>query len=256
MSLREKETYCVHSVENALVLLEALCEEDGEVSLSGLSDRLGMKKASVFRLMATFETKGYVEKRLEGGRYRLGVSAFEIGQKFLQKSDLLRRARPVMEQLARDCDESVYLVLRRGAEALFLDVAESMQKVKVVSLVGRRFSLDELGVGKVFQAFDESFDPGGPESKQGMSSEVLEIRKSGVYVGPHDQGEEICCVAFPLFERSSVLAGVLAMVGPCYRMQSDVLTGKLIPAMGLAAEVVSSKMGYHGRDEVLSFNGR
>ena len=99
MPSRDKDSYCIRSVENALLLLEALAEEDARCSLSQLSQRLGMTKASLFRLMATFESHGYVERKNESGEYKLGLAAFEVGQKLLSRMTLLHKARPAMAQL-------------------------------------------------------------------------------------------------------------------------------------------------------------
>jgi DNA-binding IclR family transcriptional regulator len=69
---RPKADYAVQSVENALDLLDAMCEEGGEARISQLSQRLGISKASVFRLLATFEGRGFVERSEDSLKYRLG----------------------------------------------------------------------------------------------------------------------------------------------------------------------------------------
>ena len=83
MPSRDKESYSIQAVENALDVLEALSEIDDDVRISQLSEKLAMNKTSVFRLLATFENRGYVEREEQSGKYRLGLSAYEIGQKFL-----------------------------------------------------------------------------------------------------------------------------------------------------------------------------
>ena len=100
MPSRDKESYSIQAVENALDVLEALSEIDDDVRISQLSEKLAMNKTSVFRLLATFENRGYVEREERSGKYRLGLSAYEIGQKFLSRMGLLRHARPVVERLA------------------------------------------------------------------------------------------------------------------------------------------------------------
>jgi DNA-binding IclR family transcriptional regulator len=236
-------------VENALALLEVLSEEGGDFSLSHLSDRLGIKKASVFRLLATFESRGYVERRQGSRKYRLGLAAYEIGQKFLSRMDLLSKARPVMEQLARECSEDVYLVVRHQEEALFLDMVPGLQKVKIVSLVARRFPLATAAAGKVFLAFGN----GNGTGATGASREAPEdaaaatfatIRQGGCWVGQHDGEEGIDCAAVPLFDDSRSLAGVLAIVGPGFRLSREKLDGQILPVLRAAGLTISSKLGY------------
>ncbi|MCK5826025.1 MAG: helix-turn-helix domain-containing protein, partial [Desulfuromusa sp.] len=150
MPSREKDSYNIRSVENALHLLEALADEENQCSLAQLSQRLDMTKASLFRLMATFENHGYVERGQMSGEYQLGLAAFEVSQKLLSKMTLLRKARPTMAQLARQCNETVYLVVQRHHEVLFLEMMDNDQKVKVVPLTSQRFPLQDCAAGKIF----------------------------------------------------------------------------------------------------------
>ena len=151
---RNKADYAVHSVENALDLLDAICDEGGEARVTQLSQRLGMSKASVFRLLATFENRGFVERSEDSLKYRLGLSACEMGQKIVARMGVLRKARPTMDRLARQCNESVYYVVRRNDYLLMLDMVDSAQQVKIVALVGQRFPLATTAAGRIFLAFD------------------------------------------------------------------------------------------------------
>ena len=252
MPTRGKETYCIHSVENALSLLEALCDEGDEVSLSGLSQRLGMTKASLFRLLATFENHGYVEREPGSRKYRLGMAAYEIGQKFLSHMTLLRKARPIMEHLAREFNEAVYLTVRRGSEVLFLDMVDSTQQVKIVSLVGQRFPLETTAAGKILLAFAASTKstPGTNQVKAPPSilapQEADRIRETGTCVDHNSIGEGTDCIATALFSAAGDVAGVLAMLGPDFRMGRDRIDEELRPAMVTAQEIISSRLGYLG----------
>ena len=86
MPSRDKDSYSIQSVENALDVLEALCDEDGEVRISRLSEKLKMNKTSVFRLLATFEGRGYVEKEETSGKTDQIGSQISVLQKQLDKA--------------------------------------------------------------------------------------------------------------------------------------------------------------------------
>jgi len=249
VQVRGKETYCIHSVENALALLEALCEEGEEVSLSGLSSRLGMTKASLFRLLATFENHGYVEREPGSRKYRLGMAAYEIGQKFLSRMGLLQKAHPVMEHLAREFNEAVYLTVRRGDEALFLDMVDSTQQVKIVPLVGRRFSLTRCAPGKVILSHESSPREGRrePKSVAGLDAKEKEgIREAGVCLDNDGVGDGSTCIAVPLFEGGGKIVGALALLGPEFRLPKGLIEDQLIPALKIAGEIISSRLGFVG----------
>jgi len=252
LSSREKDSYSIHSVENALDLLEALSEETDDFRISHLSEKLNMNKTSVFRLLATFENRGYVEREEISGKYRLGLSIYEMSQKFLSHMRLLRKARPVAEQMVRQCNETAYLVVRRHDEVLFLDMVDSAQKVKIVSLVGRRFPLDSTAAGKVYLAFGESSGKNekGRDTRTAPAADVAEelagIRQGGICIDQHGVGEGITCAAVPLFNGNGEMAGVLALLGPDFRMPAEKLEHQLLPLLKESGEIISSKLGYLG----------
>lgn len=246
MPAREKDTYCIRSVENALCLLEALAEEDSKCSLSQLSQRLGMTKASLFRLMATFESHGYVERREGSSEYKLGLAAFEVGQKLLSRMTLLHKARPIMGQLVRQCNETAYLVIQRDTDALFLEMVDNDQKVKVVSQAGRRFPLPSCAAGKLFLSFAPKTNRNLINKQPHLADELERIKKSGYCIDHNGVGEGSACIAVPLYGSSNELIGALALVGPSFRMTDKTISDQLLPAVKAAGEMVSARLGYLG----------
>lgn len=237
MPTRDKDSYSIQSVENALDVLEALCDEDGEVRISRLSEKLHMNKTSVFRLLATFEGRGYVEREAVSGKYRLGLTAYEVGQKLLSRMELLKQARPVMERLVRDCNEAAYLTVRRGDEVLFLHMVDTLQKVKIVSLVGRRFPAATTAAGQVLLAF-------GPptKGKHGPTTgDLAAIRSAGFCADSGTLGDDISSLACPIFCAGGTLNGALCMVGPDFRLTPE----QVLPQILEACTVISSKLGDH-----------
>lgn len=241
MPARGKESYSIHSVENALDVLEAMCDEPDDIQISRLSEKLAMNKTSVFRLLATFENRGYVEREEATGRYRLGLSAYEMGQKLLSRMGLLSKARPLMQKLVRECDETVYLVVRRDQEVLFLDLADTTQQVKIISLAGQRYPLQNTAAGKLMLAyFPESED----RKRYLDSSERLAIRQQGYCIDKDALGEGITSIAAPLFTANGSLAGCLCSVGPTFRLEHQRVVDCLLVGLKDACMTISSKLGY------------
>ena len=98
---KAKSDYLIQSVSRALDILEAFTPNEGELGVTELSRRLKLHKNNVFRLLATLETRGYVEQDKESGNYRLGMKTFEVANIFTHHLGLVRQARPVLDQLAQ-----------------------------------------------------------------------------------------------------------------------------------------------------------
>lgn len=191
-----------------------------------------------------------MEKEPGAGKYRLGITAFEIGQKLLSRMSLLRKARPIMERLARETNEAVYLTVPRGDEALFLDFVDTPHQVKIISLVGKRYTLESTAAGKLLLAKDLLLEKSQPVSDAPkpapLSEEELDcLTQWGVLHDRGTLGEGIASVAAPMFNDLEEVAGCLCLVGPEFRLSRQQVEGPLARQLKEAGEIVSSKLGYH-----------
>ncbi|OGR30595.1 MAG: hypothetical protein A2091_13800 [Desulfuromonadales bacterium GWD2_61_12] len=251
---RPSKDYAIHSVEKAFDLLEAMCEGGGELRISELSQRLEMDKTNVFRLLSTFENRGYVERVDGSGGYRLGLPAYAMAQKLLSHMGLLRKARPAMARLARLSGEAVYFMAPRMGEVLFLDVADSSHQVKVVSLVGRCFALGTSAAGQVFRVFAPNTDRPLANKAQGVmefpEENRTKIRQSGYCYNENGIDEGVSLLSAPLFGAEGEVVAALAVLGPSYRLPRERIDGDLAPQLLETARGISTSLGYH-RDYML-----
>src|SRR5246127_1384292 len=109
MVRRDKTNYVIQSVAHALDVLEQFRGELDELGVTELSKRLKLHKNNVFRLLATLESRGYIEQNKATENYRLGIRCLQLGQTYVQQMGLLRQARPIMADLARQVRETTYL---------------------------------------------------------------------------------------------------------------------------------------------------
>lgn len=251
---REKGTYSVQSVIKAFDLLEALASDDPNTTVPLLAKKLDLSRNKVFRLLATLEDKGLIERDEVSGMYRLGLHAFEMAQHILKSASLIRLAHPIMEVLARKHDEAVYMTVLNNDEVLFLDMVDSFQQIKTAPLVGRRFPFFTNAAGKAIKAMSsadvlermgkrQTGKSGIPDIKK-LESELLDIRQKGVAVDFGGLGEGICAVAVAIKDYAGKVVGALTMLAPSFRMLQERLDIEIIPSMLEEAEVLSMKFGY------------
>jgi DNA-binding IclR family transcriptional regulator len=251
---REKGTYSVQAVLKAFELLDLLASDEGGISIPVLSTRLTLSRNKVFRLLATLENKGLVEKDEVTGTYRLGICAFEMSQKILKGASLIRLAHPVMEELARKHDEAIYITVLNNDEVLFLDMVDSFQQVKMVPLVGQRFPFFTNAAGKAMKAVS-SLDflermakrrgkrENAPDLHK-LEAELRDIRQQGFAVDVGGLGDGICAVAVAIRDYAGKVVGALTLLAPSFRMLQDRLEQEIIPSMCEGAEILSMKFGY------------
>lgn len=248
--MREKEVYSVQAVVKAIDLLEALAQSGESPSIFVLEKKLGLSHNKAFRLLATLEDKGLVERNKVNNTYTLGLQAFEMAQHILKSDNLIRMAHPIMVELARKLDEAVYFTVANNDEVLFLDMVDSFQQIKTADLVGKRFPFFTNAAGKVLRSvssidlFGRSDKKSGIKDVQQLEVELDEIRRKGVAVDFNGLGEGICTVAVVIRDYAGKVVGALTLLAPSFRMLQDRLDNVVIPCMLEGAETLSMKFGY------------
>ncbi|MDD2581815.1 MAG: IclR family transcriptional regulator [Desulfuromonadaceae bacterium] len=248
--MREKGIYSVQAVVKAIDLLEALAHGGENSSIVVLENKLGLSRNKTFRLLATLEDKGLVERNKETNTYNLGLQAFEMAQHILKSDNVINMAHPIMVELARKLDEAIYFTVANNNEVLFLDMVDSFQQIKTADLVGQRFPFFSNAAGKVIKSFG-SIDLFGRGSKkngikdvQQLEVELDEIRRKGVAVDFNGLGEGICTVAVVIRDYAGKVVGALTLLAPSFRMLQDRLEKEVIPCMLEGGELLSMKFGY------------
>jgi len=258
MVRREKVNYVIQSVSHALDVLEQFCSDADELGVTELSKRLKLHKNNVFRLLATLESRGYIEQNRATENYRLGVQCLHIGRSYAQHMGLLRQARSIMEQLVKQCHESALVaVLRRGG-VVPVDTVEANQPVRLASLLGESLPLHCTAVGKAHLAFEseddlknslpealERYTPTTITDRQALAEQLKAIAAAGYAV---DNGEFIAdlrSVAAPIRDYTRQLVGSLAISGPAYRISPERIEKEVVPLVVKAGKELSSRLGYN-----------
>src|SRR5574337_310665 len=153
---KEKADYLVQSVDRALDVLESFDYQTGELGVTELAEKLHLPKNNIFRLLATLEVRGYIEQDKKTANYRLGIKPFEVANVFLHHLGFRRQARPIIEELVDQCDETAYLAVLDGSEVIYVLVQDTTQMVRVASFPGRRLPVHCTAAGKAQLAYESA----------------------------------------------------------------------------------------------------
>ncbi len=134
------------TLDRGLKVLKLLADTDHGLTVTELSQKLGVNRTVVYRLLATLEQHALVRRDL-GGRARVGLGVLRLGR---QVHPLVREAAlPALRSLAEDIGATAHLTLVDGAEALAVAVVEpSWTDYHVAYRAGFRHSLDRGAAGK------------------------------------------------------------------------------------------------------------
>lgn len=259
MAKKDKSEYIIQAVSHALDLLEQFHDEVDELGVTELSKRLKLHKNNVFRLLATLESRGYIEQNKTTENYRLGLKSLELGQTFIKQMGLLRQAKPILEKIVRECNETAYVAIFKDGFIVYLDVVETDLTVRVVSRVGSRLPSHCTAAGKVHLAHmsDEELDELFPSkdlktytsttisTKADLLSILKTVAEDGYAIDNEELDLGVRCVAAPIRDYTRRIVGAVSISGPSMRLADERLEKELIPLVKESSENLSTRLGYH-----------
>ena len=259
MARKEKSEYIIQAVDHALDLLEQFQGDIDELGVTELSKRLKLHKNNVFRLLATLESRNYIEQNKVTENYRLGLKTLELGQTFIKQMGLLRQSRPVLETLVKECNETTYVAILKDAHIVYLDVVETDLTVRVVPRVGSRLPAYCTAAGKIQLAFmtDEELDHYLPTKelkrytvntitdRDEFKAHLAKITEQGYAIDNEEMDDGVCCVAAPIRDYTRRIIGAVSISGPSMRFSKERMEKELIPLVKRAGEDISTKLGFH-----------
>ena len=77
----------VQSLDRAFNILELLSKETRGVAVTEIGRRLDLHKSTVHRLLSSLRSRGYVEKDILSGNYKLGLGFVELASLYLNVSN-------------------------------------------------------------------------------------------------------------------------------------------------------------------------
>ena len=257
---KNKEQDIVKAVDHAFDVLEAFNGKSDELGVTELSKALGLSKNNVFRLLATFELRGYIEQNKKTENYRLGLKVFELGQIYKHQSGLLRQARPILKEMVAECDESAYIAIMRDGHVVYLDMIDTTKSIKVISRVGLRVPGYCTAIGKAQLAFEsedeierlyegktlERFTKNTITDLGKLRAELQQITVDGEAIDTGEYEEEIKCVGVPIRDYTRRVVAGICISGPSFRMAKERMKKELSPLVHDAGMRISMKLGYPG----------
>lgn len=134
------------TLDRGLRALEVLAQAPGGLTVTELSDRLGVNRTVAYRLVTTLDQHSLV-RRDSGGRLHVGLGVLHLAQAV--EPVLRDLAVPVLRRLAEEVGCTAHLTVAEGDEALALAVVEpSWTHFHVAYRIGSRHALDRGAAGR------------------------------------------------------------------------------------------------------------
>jgi Transcriptional regulator len=120
VSATESRAKTIQSVDRAATLIKAIADSPHPPTVNELATACGLNRSTTWRLLATLDGHGLIERDPVSQRYSLGYAFLRMAAG-ADVDPLVRRGRPVLERLAQDTGEATNLAVARRFSLVYVD---------------------------------------------------------------------------------------------------------------------------------------
>jgi DNA-binding IclR family transcriptional regulator len=227
--VKNKPTYAIESVDNALRILQAL-RDSGQVRVSDVAGELGIARSTAHRLLAMLVYRDFAIQA-DDRSYRPGPALSAPPLRGEPAQRLRQLMRPHMEALCEEVAETVSLVVRLGAQTRFLHTVQSTQSLRVGDRQGTIFPAWQTSGGKALLAElpDDQLTavlraaagrpPGGltDAARRTLITELRRVRDQGYAENLEETESGVCAVGMCVRDAAGDPVAALSVSCPSVR---------------------------------------
>jgi len=239
-------------------VLQELATSATGVPLAVLATKLGLPKTSLFRLLRSLESGGYVTS--VNGVHQIGPETLKLGVLIGQNREFPNCARPAMNWLAAQSSESIILgtISESETDIVYIEVIEATNPLRFITKAGTVKPLYCSANGLTILAYMPADQikrylstvkfvkhaPGTITTVAGLKQRMKEIRARGVSVSIDGMFEGVYSVAAPVVNAAGAVRVAVSISAPSTRglKQED----KFASLVSKAGEEISRVLGYTG----------
>jgi DNA-binding IclR family transcriptional regulator len=229
----------VQAIDRAAALLKAVANASSPATVRELAHACALNRSTAWRLLATLERQGLVERDPTTQRYSLGYAIFQIAAGDNHDS-LVRRAHPVLERLARGTRATVSLAVAKRFNLVYVDQVDEPRALSP-NWLGRSLPLHATSGGKAFLAWLpkeerdailtgrlKRFTSTTVTERRRLEQELAADRRRGYSACLGELEETLWGVSSAVLDRRGRPVAIVNVWGPSSRFTADRL-----PAVGV-----------------------
>ena len=250
----------VKSLEKCVHILTCMADNRKNMTLNELTQKTGLKKTTIYRLLQALTSLQLVEKKTKTRQYFLGPKLIYFGVTALGNWDLHTISLPIMTKLRNETGETVNLSILKDSEIIILARIQSDHLFNVNLSVGSRLPVNCTSQGKAILAYIDGekanwimtnliFDKRTENTISSISDlkkELERIRQNGYAINNEELEKGLSAVAAPIFNHSGQVVAAINVSYSRARHPEPEMYERLSRKVIRASKEISSAIGYSG----------
>ncbi|SDG60490.1 IclR family transcriptional regulator [Microbacterium pygmaeum] len=249
--------YRIEALAKGLDVLRLFDESVTSLKLREICDRTGIPMPTAFRVVATLEESGFVE-RLPDGAIQPGVAVLTLGSAALRGSSIVQMSEQPLRHLAEETAETVNLGVLIGDQVLYLARLRNSDLVTANIQVGSTLpaaytsmgklllaylSPDELAAALAGHDFARDAGPNAAATLKELGERLATIREQGYALQDEEVAAGLRSVSVPVFGRNpSQPAAAINIAVAASRHDLASLRGPLLGRLRQTADDISRRL--------------
>jgi DNA-binding IclR family transcriptional regulator len=232
MTTTDSRAKTIQSVDRAAALIKAIADSPHSPTVNELAVACGLNRSTTWRLLATLDSHGLIERDTISQRYSLGYAFLRIAAG-ADVDPLVRRGRPVLERLAQQTGEATNLAVARRFGLLYVDQVDPPH-VMAPNWYGRTVPLHATSTGKAYLAFlpedeQEAVLPRRLErhtattitDRRRLADELSGVRRDGYAVCVGELEESLFGASAPVLSEQGRPVAIVSVWGAEHRLPRE-----------------------------------
>lgn len=255
---RAGRSYRVEALAKGLRLLSCFTAERPVLRVKDLVALSGIPMPTTFRLVATLEEEGYLERTVDG-MVRPGTGVLALGFAAMQGLDLVQLSEPVLRELAAATGETVNLGVLSGDQVLFVariprgnsllaaNIRVGSTVPAVFSSIGKtilaHLTEEELRQRITGDSFRGVWGPRAVRSFNVLKAQLETSRQDGYLLQRDEALPGLSSIAAPIRQADNVVSAAVNIAVPSAEYTNRQLLDRLLAPLLRASREISRRMG-------------
>jgi DNA-binding IclR family transcriptional regulator len=244
------------AVDRAVRMLLSLASGTPRLGVSEISELVGVPKPTVYTMLRTLERHGLVVQEVEGGKYALGPAVLQLGNAYLDGSELRARSASWADRLARQSGEAVWVGVLSGHDVVVVHHAMRPDDLVQILEVGAAIPWHACALGHAIVAGltddrqKELIAAPAPRltgrtvtDPEALRHALATTRERGFAVEDQEATVGDAGLAAPVSDWSGRVVGAVGIVGPAERLLDPERQGRLVDAVRSTGRALSRDLG-------------
>ncbi len=256
--------YSAPILKKSLEVLKFIVNSGTPLGVTDISKKLAISKSTVYGILSALKEERFIEKDRQTKKYVIGPELHELSRMVFKGGELISVARPFLEKLVAQVDETAFLCVREDPLVKVIDAVETRKAFRISLPVGATFPFTASATYKAFLSLMDNMSIRESLKEKGLPrytensitdiddflKEVDKVRATGYSVDHEEYLKGIRAVAALVYAGNTPV-GAICVLGISTSMADDKIPSIIGQVKGTAHQI-SARLSRFNTDAQMS----